>query len=106
MSDAIVASLDPLIVAVILGMAIVTFVAKAGGLWLLSHVETSERLENGISVLPGAIVVAILGPELVSGGPAEWSAAAITGLVMWKTENILLALCAGVAAIVLFRSQL
>lgn len=97
-------SLDPLVVAVILAMAAVTFVTKVGGLWLLSRFEVSDRLEAGISVLPGAIVIAILGPELASGGPAEWAAAGLTLLVMWRTGNILLALIAGVAGVVAFRA--
>lgn len=97
-------SLDPLVVAVILAMAAVTFVTKVGGLWLLSRFEVSDRLEAGISVLPGAIVIAILGPELASGGPAEWAAAGLTLLVMWRTGNILLALIAGVVGVVAFRA--
>ncbi|MGM0399606.1 MAG: AzlD family protein [Halobacteriota archaeon] len=104
MIDSEALALDPLVVGVILGMAAVTVVAKLGGLWVLSRFEVSDRLEAGVSVLPGAIVVALLGPELASGGPAEWGAAALTGLVMWRTENILLALIVGVAAIVAFRS--
>lgn len=106
MTDSSVLSLDPFVVSVILGMAIVTIITKVGGLWVLSQLEVSDRLEAGISVLPGAIVVAILGPELVSGGPAEWGAAGVTGFVMWRTENILLALCAGLVAVVVFRSLL
>ncbi|MFA9427853.1 AzlD family protein [Natronorubrum sp. A-ect3] len=103
MIDESVISLDPLVVGVIVGMVVVTVITKVGGLWLLSQFEVSDRLEAGISVLPGAIVIAILGPELAAGGPAEWSAAAITGLVMWRTGNILLALCAGLAAVILLR---
>ncbi len=96
-------SLDPVVVAVIAAMALVTIITKVGGLWFLSKIDVSDRLRAGLSVLPGAIVVAILGPELVSGGPAEWAAAGVTVLVMWKTENILLTLCVGVGAVVLFR---
>lgn len=99
-----VLSLDPLVVGVILMMAAVTFLTKVGGLWVLSHFEVSERLEAGISVLPGAIVIAILGPELAEGGPAEWAAAGLTLLVMWRTGNILLALIAGVVGVVAFRA--
>lgn len=99
-----VLSLDPRVVAVILAMAAVTFVTKVGGLWLLSRFEVSDRLEAGISVLPGAIVIAILGPELASGSPAEWAAAGLTLLVMWRTGNILLALVAGVVGVVAFRA--
>ncbi|MEM4781781.1 MAG: AzlD domain-containing protein [Halalkalicoccus sp.] len=102
MSEAI--TLDPLVVGVILAMALVTFLTKVGGLWLLGRFEVSDRLEAGISVLPGAIVIAILGPELASGGPAEWAAAGLTLAVMWRTENILLALIAGVAGVVAFQA--
>ncbi|KYH26046.1 branched-chain amino acid transport protein AzlD [Halalkalicoccus paucihalophilus] len=99
-----VLSLDPRVVAVILAMAVVTFLTKVGGLWLLSRFEVSDRLEAGISVLPGAIVIAILGPEFASGGPAEWAAGGLTLLVMWRTGNILLALVAGVVGVVAFRA--
>ncbi len=97
-------ALDPLVVGVVLAMALVTALTKVGGLWLLRRIEVSERLEAGLSVLPGAIVIAILGPELAAGGPAEWGAAGIVLLVMWRTESILLSLCSGVGTVVLFRA--
>ncbi len=65
-------SLEPVVVGVVLAMAVVTYLTKVGGMWLVRHVELSERLEAGLSVLPGAIVIAILAPELAAGGPAEW----------------------------------
>ncbi|OVE83777.1 AzlD family protein [Natronolimnobius baerhuensis] len=99
-------SLDPFIVGVILAMAAVTVLTKVGGIWLVRRVDLSERLEAGLSVLPGAIVIAVLGPELAAGGPAEWGAAGLVLLVMWRTENILLALIAGVVGVVAFRAVL
>ncbi|PCR91374.1 AzlD family protein [Natrinema ejinorense] len=99
-------ALDPLIVGAILAMALVTAATKVGGFWFLRRIEVSERLEAGLSVLPGAIVIAILGPELAAGGPAEWGGAGVVLLVMWRTENILLSLCGGVGAVVLFRTLL
>lgn len=99
-------ALDPLVVGVILAMTVVTALTKIGGFWLLRRIEVSERLEAGLAVLPGAIVIAILGPELVTGGPAEWGAAAVVVGVMWRTESILLSLCGGVGAVVLFRAVL
>ena len=101
-SDAL--ALDPFVVAVVLAMAVVTVLTKVGGIWLVRHVELSDRLEAGLSVLPGAIVIAVLGPELAAGGPAEWGAVGLVLLVMWKTESILLALVAGVLGIVGFRA--
>ncbi|SDK00978.1 AzlD family protein [Natronorubrum texcoconense] len=99
-----VLSLDPLVVGVILAMTVVTVIAKVGGIWLVRRFDVSERVEAGLDILPGAIVIAVLGPELAAGGPAEWAAAGIVLAVMWRTENILLALCAGVLAVVAFRA--
>ena len=97
-------ALDPLVVGVVLAMTLVTALTKVGGFWLLRRIEVSERLEAGLSVLPGAIVIAILGPELAAGGPAEWGAAGVVVAVMWRTENILLSLCGGIGAVILFRA--
>jgi len=97
-------SLDPLVVGVILAMALVTALTKVGGFWLLRRIDVGERLEAGLSVLPGAIVISILGPELAAGGPAEWGAAAVVVAVMWRAESILLSLCGGIGAVILFRA--
>ena len=99
-------SLNPLVVATIAAMMVVTVLTKWGGLWLLSRVEVSDRVQAGIDVLPGAIVIALLGPELADGGPPEWAAAGLTLLVMWRTGNILFALIAGVGGVVVFRAVL
>lgn len=99
-------TLDPIVVAVIAVMAAVTYLTKIGGLWLLTRVEISDRVEASLEVLPGAIIVAVLGPELASGGPPEWLAGGIVAAVAWKTENILVALATGIGAIVVFRAVL
>lgn len=99
-------ALDPLVVGVIAAMAAVTYLSKAGGLWLLTRVDVGERVEAALEVLPGAIVVAVAGPELAAGGPAEWLAGGVVAAVAWRTENIFLALVAGVGAVVAFRAVL
>jgi len=96
--------LDPTVVAVILGMAAVTYATKAGGLWLLGRVDLSERAEAGIDVLPGAVVVAFVAPALADGGVPEWVAAAATVAVARKTGNLLVSLAVGVAVVLAVRS--
>jgi uncharacterized membrane protein len=96
--------LDPFVVGVIFAMAIATYATKAGGLWLLGRVDISDRVEAGLEVLPGAIVVSILGPTLVDAGPAGWSAAAVALLVAWRSESVLLTIIAGVGAVVFLRT--
>lgn len=96
--------MNALVVAVILGMAIATYATKAGGLWLLGMVDIGERTEAGLEVLPGAIIVAIVAPELIDGGPAEWAAAAIATAVILKTDSLLIALTAAMLTIIGLRS--
>ena len=98
--------LNPLVIAVIIGMSVVTYATKAGGLWLLSRINVSDRVESGLEMLPSAIIISTLGPELISAGPAEWSSAAVVLLVMWRTENVLLALLCGIAAVLIFRNMM
>jgi len=99
-------ALSPSVVAVIVGMSLATYATKAGGFWVLSRVTVSERVEAGLEVLPGAIIVSILGPELVNGGPAEWAAGAVVLAVMVRTENVLLALLSGLMAVLALRTVL
>lgn len=96
--------LDPLVVGVVAAMALVTYATKVGGLWLLGRVDVGERTEDGLEALPGAIIVAIVAPELADGGPPEWTAAALAGVVAWKTENLLAALVVAMLTVVALRS--
>lgn len=96
-------ALSPAVVAVIVGMSLATYVTKAGGFWLLNRITVSDRVEAGLEVLPGAIIVAILAPELLDAGPAEWGASAVVLVLMVRTENVLLALLGGLAAVLAFR---
>ncbi len=85
-------------------MSVATYVTKAGGLWVLNRVTVSDRVEAGLDVLPGAIIVSILGPELLDAGPVEWGASAVVLVVMVRTENVLLALLSGLAVVLSLRA--
>ncbi|MEY7850520.1 AzlD family protein [Natrarchaeobius sp. A-rgal3] len=97
-------ALEPVVVATILAMAFLTYATKAGGLWLVGRIDLPERAETGFELLPGVIVVSIVAAELLEGGPTEWLGGAVVALVAWKTENLLLALLAGVATVLVVRS--
>lgn len=96
--------LGPSVVAVIVGMSLVTYVTKAGGLWVLNRITVSDRVEAGLDVLPGAIIVSILGPQLLDAGPVEWGASAVVVVVMVRTENVLLALLSGLGVVLALRA--
>ncbi|WP_256687409.1 AzlD family protein [Halococcus qingdaonensis] len=97
-------ALDPTVVALIVGMAAVTYATKAGGLWLVGRIDLSERAEAGLDVLPGAVVVAFIAPALADGGVPEWVAAGATVAVAHKTGSLLLSLGVGVGTVLAARS--
>lgn len=97
-------TLDPAVVAVILAMAVVTYLTKAGGLWLVTRLDLSERVEVGLDALPGAVVVAFVAPALADGGVPEWAAAAATVVVARRTGNLLVSLTVGVAVVLVIRT--
>jgi uncharacterized membrane protein len=99
-------SLDPTVVAVILAMALATYATKASGLWILGRIDVPERVEVGIDVLPGAVVVAFVAPALANGDAPEWIAAAATVVVARKTGDLLLSLAVGVGTVLAVRNVL
>lgn len=89
--------------AVVFAMSIVTYATKAGGFWALDHIEPSESVREALNALPGGIIVAILSVRLLNGGPTEWMAGIAVVLVAYRTENVLLAMAAGVGTLLIVR---
>lgn len=94
---------SPAALAVVLGMALVTYATKAGGFWVLDRVEPSESVRGGLDALPGGIIVAILAVRLLEGGPTEWVAGIAVVVVARRTESVLLAMVAGVGTLLVVR---
>lgn len=90
--------IDPLSLATISSMALVTYATRAGGLWLMGRVTPSRRVEAWLRNIPGAVLVSIVTPLALTNGPADALAAAVTALVTARTRNLLLAIIVGVAA--------
>ena len=83
----------------IVGMALVTYVTRMSGLWLMSHVTLSTPMKAWLGYLPGTVIVAIIAPTVFSTGLAEAGAAVATVLVMARTRNVLLAMIVGVGVV-------
>ena len=90
----------------ILGMALVTFAVKAGGLLLANRLPRHGFAAAWLRHIPGAVLASLVAPALVTGSPAEVMAAAITALVYFLTRNLLAAMAAGVLAVYLARMWL
>lgn len=87
----------------IAGMALVTYLTRISGPWLVRLVQGNQRVEACLSRLPGSILTALLAPLVFAVGAAEAAASAITLLVSLKFKNMPLALAVGVGSLILIR---
>lgn len=93
------------ILAIVL-MALVTYATRAGGLWLASRLNLSERAEAWLEQLPGAILVSLVAPAVLTNGIPGALAAVAVVLVALRTGSLPAAMVTGVAAIIVLRSFL
>lgn len=94
---------EPLILLTILGMALVTYLTRAGGLFLMSFVTPSPRVEAWLRQIPGAVLISIIAPTVFLSSLAQTLAALVTLLAAIYMKNLLVAIIAGVAAVALLR---
>lgn len=90
----------------VLGMALATYVTRAGGFWLMGHITLSRRIERWLRFVPGTLLVAIVAPGIVAGGPAAVGASIATVVVAARTRQLLLAMIAGIALFALLHATL
>jgi uncharacterized membrane protein len=90
----------------IAGMALVTYLARAAGLAVLSRLSLSGRLERFMKAIPGAILASIVAPSALTAGPADALATLATAAVAWRVGNLPLAMAVGVATALALRLAL
>jgi uncharacterized membrane protein len=95
--------LRPDVVLAILGMAVVTFLCRAGGYAVLRMSRPSPFVEALLRNVPGTLFAAYVALSLSAQGPAAWLAALPVALVQWKTGSPGLSILTGVAALALVR---
>jgi len=96
--------LDPQAVLTIALMALATYATRAGGLWLASRLTLSEGIEAWLGYIPGAILVSLVAPTVLTGGLAETLAAVAVVLVALRTGSLPLAMVTGVGAVLILRA--
>lgn len=90
-------------VLAILGMAAVTYVIRAGGFLIAARLSSTGFIALWVRNIPGAVLAALIAPELVKGGPAAWIAAGAATLVYLATRNVFATIVGGVLVIFLLR---
>ena len=93
---------DPLLAIVL--MALATYATRAGGFWLASRLDLSERAGAWLDQIPGAILVSLVAPTVLTGGLAEALAAIAVVIVALRTGSLPAAMVTGVGTVVVLRA--
>jgi uncharacterized membrane protein len=95
---------DPSTLLAIALMALATYATRAGGVWLANRFDLSERAGAWLDAIPGAILVSLVAPTVLTGGPAEALAALAVVVVAVRSGSLPLAMATGVVAVVVLRA--
>ena len=95
---------EPITLLAISLMALATYATRAGGLYLASRLDLSERAGAWLEAIPGAILVSLVAPVVLTGGFAEALAALAVVIVAARTGSLPVAMVTGVVAVVVLRA--
>jgi uncharacterized membrane protein len=88
----------------IAAMAIVSFLIRAGGFWLMGRVPLTPRVRRMLEALPGSIVAAAVLPIAAKTGAVTVLAIAVAVATMVLRGNALAGVAAGMASAVVARA--
>jgi uncharacterized membrane protein len=94
------------IFATIFGVAAATYSFRLGGLLLSEQLPKAGGFKVFMEALPGAILVSLVAPGIVSAGPWGWFAALVTGVTARKTGNLFLSMALGMAIVAIHRNYI
>jgi uncharacterized membrane protein len=97
-------SVDPGLLPLLAGLALASFGCRALGFALMRFVTITPRVKAALEAAPLAVMVGIVTPAAVRGGPPEWVALVVTAAAMRLTGNDLVAAFSGVAALAVART--
>ena len=92
------------VLAAIIGMALVTYLCRAGGYAVLRAVRPPPFIDAMLRNLPGPIFIAYVALALDRIGPAGVFGTTAVVLVQWKTRNLSVSILAGIAAVWLWQA--
>ena len=88
---------------IIIAGAIATYLTRIGGHLVISRFENIHpRVEAGLNAVPAAVLTTLVAPAALGGGPAEWAALIVAGLVSLR-GGLMPMFLAGAAVLVLAR---
>jgi uncharacterized membrane protein len=95
-------SVDPITLAAILAMAVVTYLTRIAGLFVADRLVLTGRAKAAFDAIPPAVLVAVIAPTALTTGWAETAAAAVTVVAATRLP-LLGTIAVGVVAVVVLR---
>lgn len=91
---------------IILAGAVATYLSRIGGHLVLSRFERIHpRVEAGLNAVPAAVLTTLVAPVATTGGPIEWAALAVAGLVALR-GGLSAMFIAGAVVLIVLRNTL
>lgn len=98
-------------IALITGMATVTFLVRWPVLALVSRVSLPQPVLDGMKFIPPAVLAAIIAPAMMMPAGqidlhpsnAHLTAGIVAGLLAWRTRNLLATIMLGMVFFVIWR---
>lgn len=91
------------VLALILIMTLVTLLTRFGGVFVMSFVRISPRIESFINTMASSVLIAIIVPMVFAGDAGALAALSVTTVVMLILQKPLPAIAAGILAAGLVR---
>ncbi len=87
-----------------LGMAVILYATRIGGLWIVNRLPHSSSLEVWLNQLPAVTLIALVAPAIAHEGWIGGVAGAAVWVVMQKSGNIMVAMVLGVGIVAALRA--
>jgi len=95
-------TLDPMTLAAIVAMAVVTYLTRIAGLFAAGRIRLSGRAKAAFDAIPPAVLVAVIAPTVLATGWPETVAALVTALLATRLP-LLATVAVGVVTVVALR---
>jgi uncharacterized membrane protein len=88
---------DATAVGAVLLLMLITMATRVGGVWIMSYVAITPRIEAFLKYMASGVLIAIVVPGTLSAAPRIWIAVLAAALVMVATRSALGAMLIGTA---------
>ena len=88
---------DATAVFAVLLLMLVTMATRLSGVWIMSYVTITPRIEAFLKYMASGVLIAIVVPNTLSASPRIWIAVAAAAVAMIATRSALTAMLIGTA---------